>query len=284
MLKFISNTIIGILCYSQLFSQSNDKGFVEWLYQNQKYELAAVVISSDTSAIHSDLIFLNNKINYQLYNYQSFIPIEKETDLITIENNKRLINGSGCFFNEDTIQCKIIEKEKKDDPIKQLYHEIYLLKKNQYKNYETTYNQSRIHNYSLSKIQTQINLSYKQFIKYEKIKPYQAALLSTIIPGLGKAYARRPTEMIIPLFKCLLLTAITYEGYSKKQFNSVQFYTFGSLLLFNYSANIYGSYTTAKNSKSDYQKHFQKQLSDYFRTITDSYIDKHSKDTFTNND
>ena len=115
---------------------------------------------------------------------------------------------------------------------------------------------------------------YNNFKHIEKKKPITAAFLSTVVPGLGKAYAGRYTEAILPFLKCVISGFIAYEGFKHGDFKSATFYAFGSYGLINYVSTIYGSYKTVKTIQYDESVWLNNKVDEYYKRSTIPFIDK----------
>jgi hypothetical protein len=85
-----------------------------------------------------------------------------------------------------------------------------------------------------------------QFSQEKYKSPLAALALSAIIPGLGKGYTKNWKD---GLFSFLFVTANSwqaYRGFHKDGINSPYGWIFGSLGFCFYSANLYGSWKSAK--------------------------------------
>lgn len=96
----------------------------------------------------------------------------------------------------------------------------------------------------------------KKFYEQKKnpgyASPLKAALLSAIIPGLGKIYARETSDGIMSALITGLFGFLAYDNlHANHQFRG---YLFSGLGLFFYASNIYGSAAQAEiyNSKVDF--------------------------------
>lgn len=86
-----------------------------------------------------------------------------------------------------------------------------------------------------------------KIVKNEKLKrPGLAAGLSTIVPGLGKIYAKDYKDGIVSFVFVSLSAWQSYRGFEKRGTKSVYGYIYGGLTLAFYSGNIFGAYKSAK--------------------------------------
>ena len=89
-------------------------------------------------------------------------------------------------------------------------------------------------------------------LKTEKKKsPLAAALLSSIIPGLGKIYAGRTGEGVISFVQVSALGCIAVESLNKSGVKSGRFIITASLFSLFYIGNIWGSYFTVSVEKNE---------------------------------
>jgi len=94
-----------------------------------------------------------------------------------------------------------------------------------------------------------VNEDFTIYKKANSKKPWKAAVLSTLIPGLGKAYIGRKKSFGFTLAAHLLYGVQTYESIKRLGIkNPVSIINIGMLGLM-YSSNIYGSYIEAKKLK-----------------------------------
>jgi len=92
-------------------------------------------------------------------------------------------------------------------------------------------------------------------VKYKK--PGLAAGLSTIIPGLGRFYAKDSKDGIISLIFVGTTAYQAYRRFDQKGIKSAGGWIYGGIALGFYISNIYGSYQSAKyyNNKIDTALH-----------------------------
>lgn len=84
-------------------------------------------------------------------------------------------------------------------------------------------------------------------------KPATAAIMSAIIPGAGRVYAKDTKDGLISLFIVGSTAYQSYRRFNQKGIKSVSGWIFGGISLGFYISNIYGSYQSAKyyNKKLD---------------------------------
>lgn len=95
------------------------------------------------------------------------------------------------------------------------------------------------------------------FIGQKYKSPFLASMMSTILPGSGKAYSKRWGDAFISFLFVGTNSYASYRAFKKKGINSVNGWIFGSLAVSFYSANIWGSAKAAKNYNSRIKDKFQ---------------------------
>jgi hypothetical protein len=94
--------------------------------------------------------------------------------------------------------------------------------------------------------------------KHEKYKsPVIALGMSAIIPGSGKAYAKRYGDAFISFLFVGSNAYASYRAFNKKGIKSANGWIFGGLAFSFYSANLWGSAKSAKRYNTDLQKRYQ---------------------------
>lgn len=97
----------------------------------------------------------------------------------------------------------------------------------------------------------------------EKYKsPGIASLLSAILPGSGKAYAKNWGDALVSLLFVSTNTWASYRAFHKKGIHSANGWIFGGLAFSFYFSNIYGSAKSAKRYNSDLKAKYQKHAED----------------------
>jgi len=99
--------------------------------------------------------------------------------------------------------------------------------------------------------------------KYPEYKnPTTAALLSAILPGLGKIYTNNISDGITSLIATGLLTYLSINNFQ----NDHQFrgWLFAGLAAFSYAGNIYGSAASAQIYNAGIRFNFESEVKTYF--------------------
>lgn len=96
----------------------------------------------------------------------------------------------------------------------------------------------------------------------ESKNPTTAALLSAILPGLGKIYTKNISDGITSLIATGLLTYLSLNNFQ----NDHQFrgWLFAGLAAFSYAGNIYGSVSSAQIYNAGIRFNFENEVKVYF--------------------
>lgn len=111
-------------------------------------------------------------------------------------------------------------------------------------------------------MQTNLLEISEQLKTHKPLSPIKGAVLSAIVPGLGKWYGGYRTEAVSLFSICTLMAIQAMEGYSKTKFNSPHFYVFGSLFTIFYGGGIWGSYYRIKNRERHFYENMDRQVYD----------------------
>lgn len=118
----------------------------------------------------------------------------------------------------------------------------YLLQR-KFEKFDSLCNTFRYDDFRLTNEQMRLKeLSVRAKKDYKK-SPIKAALLSSVVPGLGKFYAGKKGAAIASFATTTALGLMVVESYYRtKNIKSPQVITFGTLFTFFYVGNIFGSY------------------------------------------
>lgn len=89
---------------------------------------------------------------------------------------------------------------------------------------------------------------------------FLAGLLSAIIPGTGKIYAKRTTDGLVSFFTIAATAWQAYDGFKKDGVKSVKGWISGSLGAFLYIGNIYGSAVAVKIHNKQHEENLFKDI------------------------
>lgn len=170
----------------------------------------------------------------------------------TFSDEARLELYKSKFFSNNLSSLRNMYKEKTyfsdkyTNPIRSLYYTSYLFDtaplpgKDEFKDAFPSNAKSKMEEFYLRKS----NPPYKS--------PVKAAILSAIIPGLGKAYAGEWGDGLTSLIVTGVLSYISYDNL--KAHHNFRGYLFGGLAALFYAGNVYGSAAQAQifNAQVDY--------------------------------
>lgn len=119
------------------------------------------------------------------------------------------------------------------------------------------------------------SLSLAEKMKYEPLinqikgakykSPTTAAILSGIIPGSGRIYAKDNVDGIISLIFVASTAYQSYRRFNQKGTKSVAGWIYGGVSLGFYISNIYGSYQSAKLYNNNIDKELHAKSLDFIR-------------------
>lgn len=113
-------------------------------------------------------------------------------------------------------------------------------------------------NYDLLHAKSPDLLQLTYDLENEKYKsPALAVMMSTIIPGSGKAYSKRWGDAVISFLFVTTNAYASYRAFNKKGIKSVNGWIFGGLAFSFYSANLWGSAKAARIYNSQLLQGYQ---------------------------
>jgi hypothetical protein len=98
----------------------------------------------------------------------------------------------------------------------------------------------------------QIETSMLRVKNFKKRKPFVGALLSAIIPGMGKIYAKKPKQGISSLITVAVFAVQAIEMYRHGGFKNTGFYVYGGVFTAFYLGNILGGAHAVKKYNYDF--------------------------------
>lgn len=126
------------------------------------------------------------------------------------------------------------------------------LLKRDLKSFETYAANFNYLNYNFAKEEEQLKNYYNDITSAKKKSGFIAALISAIIPGMGKFYAGYKGLPFGTLFTTLPLAAVAAENFVKGGLISPQFIILGSIFTVFYVGNIWGSALSVNAIKKEF--------------------------------
>lgn len=124
----------------------------------------------------------------------------------------------------------------------------YLLLRD-YKKFDSISKTFSSQDYRINPSQEQLLKSAADVKKQKRKSPLVAGCLSAVVPGLGKFYAGKRGAGLAAFASCTALALVTGESYYRsRSFKNPAFITFGTIFVFFYTGNIYGSVFSVKQS------------------------------------
>ena len=225
--------------------------FINFLTQNEKNKEALFLLNQPNELKNSDTLNFLKGYNYYLM---------KRPDTAAVVFSK--VSASSNLFSKaksfEILNLLYAKKEslalsKFDDfcaATALVYRPVlntmkagnYLLLR-KFEKFDSLCNTFRYDDFRLTNEQMRLKeLSLRAKKDYKK-SPIKAALLSSVVPGLGKFYAGKKGAAIASFATTTALGLMVVESYYRtKNIKSPQVITFGTLFTFFYVGNIFGSY------------------------------------------
>lgn len=103
--------------------------------------------------------------------------------------------------------------------------------------------------YIYSNEQKSVKEMATQMKQVNKKTPLKAALLSAVVPGLGKFYAGKKGQALVTMFSTIGIGLLAFENYYRGGVKSPQFIVSGTVFTIFYFGNIVGSAYSVKSVK-----------------------------------
>lgn len=242
-LKFVSYLITN--------AQYNDALFALEKLQEENYQI--------TSAQFDSIHFYTGWVNYFNKRFGKAITslekVSKETD---IYYNAKYYTAFCYAYTQNfnaawdvLINLDIAQKQELKD-----FHNFQLaclaLLKRDFTAFEMYSSSFKFSNYNYAKEEEQLLVYYKDVTSAKKKSGFVAALISAVIPGMGKFYAGYKGLPFGTLFTTLPLAAVAVETFIKGGFVSPQFIILGSIFSVFYIGNIWGSALSVNAIKKEF--------------------------------
>lgn len=225
--------------------------FINYLLQNEKNREALFLLNQPNEIKNTDTLnFLKG------YNYYLMKKVDTAAVMLSkVSASSNLFSKAKSFEILNLLYAKkhSIALGKFDDFCMDtafMYRHVFntmkagnylLLRK--YEKFDSLCNTFRYDDFRLTNEQMRLKeLSIRARKNYSK-SPIKAALLSSVVPGLGKFYAGKKGAAIASFATTTALGLMVVESYYRtKNIKSPQVITFGTLFTFFYAGNILGSY------------------------------------------
>lgn len=243
-----SSAILYILIASFTISAQNQdslprEGFADYLYQMKLYDFAAEEYERLVYQFPNESSYFEKLIAAYRHSDK---PLNIETRLHNLDKHPELLVPycKLLITNNHTGEAKeIIRKYDREIEGRQLKKELELnlaLAEYRWHNAIELYNsdQNTLEDYS-ALIRSVENRKYKN--------PRIAALLSTVIPGSGRVYAKDTTDGIISFIFIAGAAFQAYRRFKQNGISSIGGWIYGGFALGFHVSNIYGSFQSAKS-------------------------------------
>lgn len=257
-------SLLSLMGYSQeedenLFSFDNSLKFARYLNASNQYEFALQEYERLNYLFPKDSTVIKELITtYRLDKKctmldKSFSLISKENDFSDLPQfQKEYFNFSLSCNTFDESYYQYVSKLNENEKNYYILSSYWMLK-----DYEKVVEFVKPNNLQSDSYESKLfNLTENfQQVKYKS--PVKALLLSTIVPGSGKAYTKNWNDAIIAFVFVGSNTYLSYRSFSQKGIKSANGWIFGGLAFSFYSANIWGSYQSAKKYNNKINTAFQ---------------------------
>lgn len=225
--------------------------FINFLTQNEKNKEALFLLNQPNELKNSDTLNFLKGYNYYLMKR----PDTAAVVLSKVSASSNLFSKAKSFEILNLLYAKkeSLALSKFDDfcaDTALVYRPVlntmkagnYLLLR-KFEKFDSLCNTFRYDDFRLTNEQVRLKeLSLRAKKDYKK-SPIKAALLSSVVPGLGKFYAEKKGAAIASFATTTALGLMVVESYYRtKNIKSPQVITFGTLFTFFYVGNIFGSY------------------------------------------
>ncbi|MCS7077425.1 MAG: hypothetical protein NZ455_11985 [Bacteroidia bacterium] len=226
---------------SRLVTAQSSTSYIEYLYYQKEYSL----IQHEIKQIYQDKTKLNLEEQRKICFWQYCI--------------NDTINSYSISFFEKALRTK--KYHKIDQNLTSEYEvflnyiaQAYSTRKKRSNNFLPVYQDSIITQYhnELLRLQKAYAPSYKS--------PFLAGLLSVFIPGLGKVYAGKPVQMIVPVLNSTIFALQAIEIGIKSGYKNAVFWIPVSIGGIFYLSDIYGSIQLTKQHNLKQQQTYHAKL------------------------
>jgi tetratricopeptide (TPR) repeat protein len=254
--------IVLLLASTGLFSQEifnydNSVKFGVYLYQSAQYEFAAKELERCLFLKPEDYnatLFLL-KVYRKMNEYDKAVRLASsgrlmDTESFGIEYFKMLIEAGKLKDASVLISEKAYFKDKSDLKLSTI-----LLQKEWKNGFDYRNENSSVINKSLSEI-------VDKSMAFKRKSPVLVGILSTILPGSGKAYSHRWKDGLISFVMTASTGFVAVRGFNRSN-QSVYPWIMGTLFTVYYTGNIYGSVQAANKFNKSKEDEWTNQVRDF---------------------
>ncbi len=225
--------------------------FINFLTQNEKNKEALFLLNQPNELKNSDTLNFLKGYNYYLMKRPDtaavvFSKVSASSNLFSKAKSFEILNL--LYAKKESLALSKFDDFCADTAL--VYRPVlntmkagnYLLLR-KFEKFDSLCNTFRYDDFRLTNEQMRLKeLSLRAKKDYKK-SPIKAALLSSVVPGLGKFYAGKKGAAIASFATTTALGLMVVESYYRtKNIKSPQVITFGTLFTFFYVGNIFGSY------------------------------------------
>lgn len=225
--------------------------FINFLTQNEKNKEALFLLNQPNELKNSDTLNFLKGYNYYLMKRPDtaavvFSKVSASSNLFSKAKSFEILNL--LYAKKESLALSKFDDFCADTAL--VYRPVlntmkagnYLLLR-KFEKFDSLCNTFRYDDFRLTNEQMRLKeLSLRAKKDYKK-SPIKAALLSSVVPGLGKFYAGKKGAAIASFATTTALGLMVVETYYRtKNIKSPQVITFGTLFTFFYVGNIFGSY------------------------------------------
>lgn len=225
--------------------------FINFLTQNEKNKEALFLLNQPNELKNSDTLNFLKGYNYYLMKRPDtaavvLSKVSASSNLFSKAKSFEILNL--LYAKKESLALSMFDDFCADTAL--VYRSVlntmkagnYLLLR-KFEKFDSLCNTFRYDDFRLTNEQMRLReLSVRAKKDYKK-SPIKAALLSSVVPGLGKFYAGKKGAAIASFATTTALGLMVVESYYRtKNIKSPQVITFGTLFTFFYVGNIFGSY------------------------------------------
>lgn len=253
---FVWWVLITNLQAQNLFDANNSQQFAQYLKQRGQFDLAAIEYERLVFMIPENDSLKENLLDCYVLGRNFQAAQRRALQFQTNRKESASIYHSYASFamlsdqQFETANAFLNSKNNLSDLQKCYYQAWGFILQDNYKEAQTILDQFKTNNafIGLQKVQ-------EESLKLPRKSPFVAGLLSAVVPGSGKWYARERKDAIVGFISIAALAYQAYRGFNKDGQKSVYGWISAGLGAGFYLGNIYGSAKSAKRfNKRQYAK------------------------------